>query len=261
MNIETNQTLLAAGDPLPAQVINPAGTASFLLIGDHAGNAVPAALGTLGLGAADLARHIGWDIGIGDLGAALAARLDSAFIGQHYSRLVVDCNRDASAADVIAEVSDGTPIPGNVGLAPSARGARFAEIHEPYQQVIAAELARRDALGQDTVLVSLHSFTPTMAGSARPWEIGVLHDGGDAGFARATLAALRRRADLVVGDNEPYRMDTTDYTVPRHAYPSRRRYVELEVRQDLLVDAGWERWATLLAAVLVEAEGSPIPPH
>ena len=258
MNSTASQTLLGTEDAAPVRVINPKGASSFLLIGDHAGNAVPKALGSLGLSDAELARHIGWDIGIGELGALLSEKLDAVFVRQSYSRLVIDCNRSPSQPDLIAEVSDGTVVPGNAGLGEAERAARFAEIHTPYQAAIAAEIARRDAAGMTTVLVALHSFTPAMKGAlrdqARPWHIGILHDGGDTAFAHVLLDVLRDEADLVVGDNEPYRMDLIDYTIPRHAYPQRRPYAEIEVRQDLLADsAGCAAWADRLARVLPAA--------
>ncbi|HEY0269546.1 MAG TPA: N-formylglutamate amidohydrolase [Sphingomonas sp.] len=235
-------------------VINPHGRSPFLLLGDHAGNAIPGALGTLGLDDADQARHIAWDIGVGALGARLAVLLDAVFVRQTYSRLVIDCNRDPASAEAIPETSDGTAIPGNAGLGAAARGARVAAIHAPYQAAIAAEIARRTAAGQGTVLVSLHSFTPVMAGVARPWAIGVLHDGGNDGFALRLLARLRARAGLIAADNEPYRMDATDHTVPRHAFAAGLAYAELEIRQDLLAgEDDVARWGALLAEALPEA--------
>ncbi len=244
------EPLLGLNDPDPVQIVNPGGRSDLLLIGDHAGKVVPAALGSLGIGSGDLDRHIGWDIGIAGLGEALAAMLDAVFIRQTYSRLVIDCNRDPDRADAIPAVSDGTPIPANEGLTDADRAARRAAIHAPYQAAIAAELARRDAGGRRTQLVSLHSFTPVMAGVARPWQVGVLHDRGELSLTHRTLARLRAEPALTVGDNEPYRMDGIDHTVPRHAYPD-RPYVELEVRQDLLADAaGVAAWARRLATVL-----------
>jgi len=246
------EPLLGHNDPDPVQIVNPDGRSDLLLIGDHAGNVVPAALGSLGIGPDDLSRHIGWDIGIAGLGEALAAMLDAMFIRQTYSRLVIDCNRDPARADAMPAVSDGTRIPANEGLTDADRAARVAAIHAPYQAAIAAELARRDADGRRTLLVSLHSFTPAMAGVARPWQVGVLHDRGDLSLTHRTLARLRADPALTVGDNEPYRMDGIDHTVPRHAYPD-RPYVELEVRQDLLADAaGVAAWAQRLATVLGE---------
>lgn len=243
--------LLAANEPDPVGVVNPKPAANgpgkhkFLLIGDHAGRAVPRALAGLGVATAEMDRHIAWDIGVRALGEALAARLDVPFVHQRYSRLVIDCNRDPGRADAMPVVSDGTAIPGNVGLSAAARAARVAAIHAPYQQAIA------DRLGPDTILIALHSFTPRLkTGQPRPWHVGILHDRGNTRFSLAVLAALQAEPELTVGNNEPYRMDDIDYSVPRHAYPA-RPYVEFEVRQDLIADpAGVAAWCERLARVL-----------
>ena len=247
-------------------MVNPQARSSFLLVGDHAGNAIPAALGDLGLPANERVRHIAWDIGVADVGTALAERLDATFIHQAYSRLVIDCNRDVGAPDSIAETSDGTVVPRNQRLPPEALRARQDQIHAPYQAAIGAELARRDAEGRQTVLIALHSFTPVMRGVARPWDIGILHHGGDPAFALRMLERLRALPGLVVGDNEPYRMDLIDYTIPRWAYPARRPYAEIEMRQDLVSSPeGVARWVSILCETLAAAQAEsscvqrPIP--
>ena len=255
MNSTASQTLLGTEDAAPVVVVNPEGASSFLLIGDHAGNVVPQRLGTLGIDESERVRHIAWDIGIAELGERLSASLNAVFVAQTYSRLVVDCNRAPGAADAIAPVSDATIIPGNHDLDDAAQEARYAEIHAPYHAAIDAELARRDAAGAETIVVALHSFTPVYGNAPpRPWQIGVLHDGGDNSFALACLDVLRSRGELTVGDNEPYHMDGIDYTVPRHCYPAMRRYVEIEVRQDLLAaDGGPAAWAAILSETLQAA--------
>ncbi len=259
LDSDAGQLLLTDDDPLPVQIINPAGRSSFLLIGDHAGNRIPDRLHALGLEDDDLRRHIGWDIGVAALGEALAPLLDATFIRQTYSRLVIDCNRAPDAHDAMPLISDRTTIPGNTELTPTDRAARVGSIHAPYQDAIADALRRRDAAGIRTVLVSLHSFTPMMGSVARPWQIGILHGDGDDRFALACLEALRARAAFCVGDNEPYRMDSIDYTVPRHAFAAGRPYVEIEIRQDLLGDrAGIDRWTGEVIAMLdraIEATG------
>jgi len=249
-------TLLGPTDCAPFRIINKAGRSSFLLVGDHAGNEVPLKLARLGLDAAELSRHIAVDIGVSALGAGLAARLDACFIEQRYSRLVVDCNRHAGAVDAMAPESDGTAVPANRNLAPADREGRLREIYQPYHGAIAEALAERARSGRATVFLALHSFTPSLAGQARPWDIGVLYGDGNAGFAQALLAGLRGQGGICVGDNQPYRMDETDYTVPRHAWPAGLPYVELEVNQRLLAnDAGIADIADGLAAALVSALG------
>ena len=105
--------LLGADDPLPVTVLNPGARSPLLLVCDHASQTVPAALGGLGLPAAELARHIGWDIGAALVTAHLAERFDAAAVLSGYSRLVIDCNRAPGDAGSIPAVSDGTVIPGS----------------------------------------------------------------------------------------------------------------------------------------------------
>ncbi len=228
----------------------------FLLLGDHAGNLVPERLGNLGLPPAELARHIAWDIGVSALGRSLAARLDATFVEQRYSRLVVDCNRWPSAADRMAAISDGTAVPGNAELDTGAVARRDAEIFAPYHAEIARLLDERTLQGKAMVVVSLHSFTPVWQGMRRPWDIGVLHDRGESGFSLAVLRELQVTTEWHVGDNVPYKMDGTDFTVPHHCYRARRAYVELEVNQARLaapqaIEHASERIAAALRGVML----------
>jgi predicted N-formylglutamate amidohydrolase len=152
------------------------------------------------------------------------------------------------------EESDETPIPGNKSLAPAAREDRRTAIHEPYHRRIASEIARRRAGGVCPILIALHSFTPVLGTERRPWQIGILYDGGDTMLSRAMLKRLRQEESLAVGDNEPYRMDGADHTIPRHAYPNRTPYLEVEFRQDLLSGADEvRRWSTRFAGWLTDA--------
>jgi predicted N-formylglutamate amidohydrolase len=245
--------LLEADDPPPARVANAGGASPFLLIGDHAGRAIPRRLHGLGLPPGALDGHIAWDIGVAGLGARLARRLDACFIEQAYSRLVIDCNRRPGAADCVPPVSDGVTIPGNAGLGPGDLAARRADIAEPYQARISAMLDERQARGQRPLLVSLHSFTPALQGKARPWRFGVLHR-GDSALSTHVLALLRQALGEEVGDNQPYAMDGTDNTVPLHADACGLDYLELETRQDLIADdAGQDEVAALIADLLTRA--------
>lgn len=248
-----DHSLLGAEDPAPVILTNPQGVSAFLLVCDHAGRHVPARLGDLGVGAADWERHIAWDIGAAGVCAALAPALGAVGIEQAYSRLVIDCNRQPGHPTSIAPRSDGTEVPGNQGLGEASKAARVAEIFRPYHDAIAAEIDRRMAIGQPTVLVAMHSFTPVFGGVRRPWQAAVLHN-RDPRLGHA-LAAEMKAAGFHVGDNEPYRLsDESDYTVPVHAERRGLPYVELEIRQDLIGDrAGQARWARLLSAALPRA--------
>jgi predicted N-formylglutamate amidohydrolase len=244
--------LLGPDDLSPFVVVNSGGVSRFLLLGDHAGRAVPKALAGLGVSSESMERHIAWDLGVAGLGERLAKALDACFIHQIYSRLVIDCNRQPGASDAAPAVSDGTGIPGNLGLTEADMAARRDEIYAPYQDRIAAELDARAAVGRATLLVSLHSFTPVMAGFARPWRFGVLHR-GDSALSRAMLVVLREAlGEEVVGDNQPYAMDGTDNTIPLHADARGLDYLEIEVRQDLIAEAGGQDAVAALLAPLLE---------
>jgi predicted N-formylglutamate amidohydrolase len=243
--------LLAPDERSVAIALNPGAASPFLLLGDHAGREIPQSLADLGLPKAELDRHIAWDIGVAGYGALLSQALDATFIRQRFSRLVIDCNRDPSRADAIPEISDGAQIPGNHALTAVEREARDAQVARPYHAVIAAELDHRAARGLPTTLIALHSFTPRMNGFERPWRFGVLH-AGNSPYSKAVLARLRAEfGEALVGDNEPYRMDEVDFTVPRHAGGRGLDYLELEVRQDLLADAaGQAAIAAIVARIL-----------
>lgn len=248
--------LIAADEPAPVHVLRAGGDSPFLLIADHAGNHVPRSLAMLGLPQSELDRHIGIDIGILGVGRNLSELLDATLIHQAYSRLVIDCNRHPDRPDAMAEVSDGTRIPGNAGLDSAARAARVAAVFTPYQNRIAAEIDRRLARGRPSVLVSLHSFTPRHGDhpAPRPWQVGVLWNRDDR-LARALIAVLQAEGDLVIGRNEPYGVsDANDYAVPVHAEGRGLVHVEIEIRQDLVGTAeGQGEWASRLARALPRA--------
>ena len=243
--------LLAADEPAPVSVHNADGKSPLLLVADHAGNLIPRALGRLGVGEAELLRHIAWDIGIAGLGRALAEALDATFIQQNYSRLVIDCNRPLEADSSIPEISEQTPVPGNAGTDAVGKAARAREIFWPYHQRIESELEHRRQTGRATALIALHSFTPVYKGAQRPWHAGVLYN-RDGRLAHRLMALLNAEQGLFVGDNAPYFVsDASDYTIPVHAERRGLHHVAVEIRQDLISAADGQRaWAERLARLL-----------
>jgi predicted N-formylglutamate amidohydrolase len=238
---EVPMPLLAADEP-------------FLLVTDHAGNRMPRALGRLGIAQAECERHIAWDIGIAGLGRLLADALGAMLIQQNYSRLVIDCNRPPGSAASIPEISELTPIPGNVGLTEAKKIARTREIFWPYHQRIETELDRRKHAGRPTALIALHSFTPVFKGVARSWHAALLYN-RDPRLARSLLALLKEEPGLIVGDNEPYFVtDATDYTIPVHGERRGLPHALIELRQDLIAEeSAQRRWADLLTRRLLQA--------
>jgi len=245
--------LLGPADPAPFTVHRPEGASPFLLTCDHAGRAVPAALGDLGVPASEWDRHIAWDIGAAGMARVMAETLDAWLICQAYSRLVIDCNRPLEAPGSIVTRSERTEVPGNRDLSVEAIAARRGEIFQPYHQRTVTELDRRAAAGQPTILVTVHSFTPVFMDDARAWELGVLYQ-RDARLAHPLLEVMRADG-WCVGDNQPYAVsDATDYAIPVYGEQRGLPHVELEVRQDLIADADGQRvWGERMAAWLLRA--------
>ncbi|MBK1660392.1 N-formylglutamate amidohydrolase [Paracraurococcus ruber] len=245
--------------PAPVTVVNESGGSPFVLLCEHASNWIPPALAGLGLPPADLVRHIAWDIGAAGLARDLSRRLDAPLFLGGCSRLVIDLNRPPGAPTSIPVISEATAIPGNGDLPPAERARREADWFHPFHDRVAALLDQRRAAGRPAAVIGVHSFTPVFLGVARPWHAGILHARAE-GFGRALVARLAAEPGLVVGDNEPYRIEPEhDYTVPVHGDARGLDAVLLEVRQDLLAtQAGIEAWAARLAAALAGI-GGPRP--
>jgi predicted N-formylglutamate amidohydrolase len=251
---DTLDRLLAADEPPPFTVDNEAGTSPFLIVADHAGKHFPRRLEQLGVSDAECERHIAWDIGIGAVCRLLGQALDAVVIRQNYSRLVIDCNRTPGSETSIADLSESTAVPGNIGLSERDKLARVREIFQPYHHRIADELDRRRKAGRPTALISVHSFTPVYKTVTRPWHVGVLYN-RDRRFAQILMELLHREGGLIVGDNEPYSVtDASDYTIPVHGEQRDLHHVAIEIRQDLITDdVGQRVWAALFARLLPRA--------
>jgi predicted N-formylglutamate amidohydrolase len=251
---EADTRLLAPDEPAPARVLRESGTSDFVLTADHAGKTIPRRLGTLGVSAVDLERHIAWDIGIAGVTENLSRVLDATAVLQTYSRLVIDCNRDPSWPSAMPAISEFTEIPGNADLSEADRLARTSEIFLPYHHRIATLLDARAASGRRTILVAMHSFTPVFKGEPRMIEVGVLYFRRTR-LAKAMLELLRNESDLTVGENAPYALtEDSDYSIPFHGERRGLEHVEIEIRQDLIASpAGQAAWADRFARLLTAA--------
>lgn len=220
------------------------GEAPILVIADHASNHVPADI-DLGIAPDLLDRHIALDIGVAEVAALLVERLGCGAILGGISRLVIDLNREEDRAGLIPDTSDGHAIPGNVG---ADRQARLDRFYHPYH----AEVAARIAAIHRPFILSLHSFTPSLASDPaqrRPWDIGILYNQDDRA-ARIAIPMLEA-AGLCVGDQEPYSGVLLNATMNRHVEASGIPYLGVEMRQDISGTAeGQARFAQILAPIV-----------
>lgn len=250
--------LLVPGDAAPVDPLRLDGTAAAVLICDHASAAVPRALGCLGVADCDRLRHIGWDIGAAAVTRGLAERLDAPALLAGYSRLVIDLNRQPGGPGSIPTVSDGTMIPANQDLSEEQVQRRVDALFWPYHHAITETIGRQwRRTGTPPALIAVHSFTPVMNGSARPWHVGILWN-HDPRLAVPMIRRLRARRDLEVGDNQPYSGRDLAYTTERHAAAAGLPHVGIEIRQDLVNDsAGVAAWIDILAEALGASLAEP----
>jgi predicted N-formylglutamate amidohydrolase len=225
----------------------------WLITCDHASNRVPDWIdgGSLGIDAADMQRHIAWDVGAAGVTRALAQALDSPAILSDFSRLVIDPNRGEDDPTLVMKLYDGTIIPANRHADAVEVMRRLDALHRPYHDAYARLAARRP----DTVIVAIHSFTPCLRGRApRPWQIGVLYSHLDERLSRRLIDRLMQEPDLCVGDNEPYSGHLPGDAIDRHALMPGRLNTLIEVRNDLITTPAQQRaWAQRLAPILTQA--------
>ncbi len=196
------------------ETLRAGSTGPLLLLCEHAGNIVPAPWNGLGLPSPFLDTHYAFDPGVDRLTRALSERLDAPAVLARYSRIFVDYNRFDDNWDHMRPDLGGVPVPGNMDIAQAERRLRREIAVEPLDDAIAPLVHGRRAV------VSVHSFTPVMAGHRRPVDIGLLWR-EDAPFVRVALRELKARgaeSGLRIGDNEPYDWRAvTAYSLQVHA--------------------------------------------
>ena len=210
--------LLSSLDLDPVELVNANSDHPVVLVCEHAGQAVPSVLNGLGLPPGAMDAHIGWDIG--------------------------------ARAVTVPAVSDGVLVPENTGLDGESRQARVSEIFAPFHDATAALLDHPDR----RATFAIHSFTPSMGGRTRPWDIGFLYryDDKTSPLLRDAIAAIR--PDLLIGMNEPYQIeDASDWFVPQHGEARGFAHSLIEIRNDQIVGvAGQAVFADLLSAAITD---------
>ncbi|HHH11454.1 MAG TPA: hypothetical protein ENK23_05200 [Sorangium sp.] len=204
-------------------------------------------------------RHTHWayDIGAATLTRQLAQQTGAAAALSRFSRLLIDANRPTDSDTLIRRQAQGRPVLLNAAVSAQDRARRLA-YWRGYHRALgeqAQALARRH---QDGVLLALHSFTPLYEGHVRELALGVLFD-AEQGLGEKLLLWLRDRmaplwqpmpggAQGAVKLNEPYSgREGLIYSAQHHAEVTGLRAIEMEVRQDLIVEPGFR--AALVAAL------------
>lgn len=225
-----NASALAALAESAAETLAPDGASPLLLLCEHAGAEIPTPWEGLGLDPVYLSTHYAYDPGAGLITRHLSRSLDAAAVLARYSRIFLDYNRFAHDWDYVRPDLGGIPVPRNLAVDAKERGLREAIAVAPVREAI-----ERASAGKSAV-VSIHSFTPVMAGDHRPVDVAILWD-DDSAFVRIALSELMARAGefrLRPGDNVPYDLRKVGArSLKTHAADKGLPYFYIEVNNGL----------------------------
>lgn len=186
--------------------------------------------------------HWASDIGAAAFTRRVAQLMNAPAIMSRFSRLLVDPNRPLDSDTLFRQNADGRTVHLNEALLDAERVRRIDRFYRPYHAAVSAMVERSRG---DTVF-SIHTFTDTYEGDARTLEIGVLFDQDEEPAER--LVRHLEQAGFHVLRNEPWSGKAgLAYSPVRHAQEFGRCALEIEARQDLIVD---ESFAARLAEAL-----------
>lgn len=218
-------------DEVAFDLLNQGGSSPLVLTCEHASRTVPSEYQNLGISDEALSRHIGWDIGARWVVETISQLLDAPAVCSRYSRLLIDCNRDVRDHDLIVLESDGTRISGNAEISEQEREKRLTQFYQPYHEAIDQLLQERS--GRETVLLSIHSFTPKLGMKERPFDLGVLFDRHE-DLAQEVGQRLHYK-EYRVRYNEPYSgLDGLIFSARSHGERHGLLYLELEINNGMI---------------------------
>ena len=220
--------------------------------------------------------HWAIDIGARDLTAEFVSKIKGgkAIIGA-WSRLLIDMNRPLDDSTLCRTVADGQEIGINSPskLSPEEKEKRILQLWKPYhanvsQMVHDITQSAQEWMGKHQVdslpgcILSIHSFTPHYETQPkRDVEIGVLFDVPERDLAVRLHKKLVAKTKFNVRLNEPYSSmeGIGGHRAMLKSNKEQRKEglgpkidwlcIEVESRQDLLVDS---EWRSILCDALVE---------
>ena len=247
--------LLDDDEIAPVTVLNADSDVPCILLGEHAGTAVPRKLENLGIDPAHFKEHFAHDIGIRDVLESLAARMKAPAILGNYSRLVVDVNRALDHPTAFPRTGDDYVIHGNLDLSDEDKAARQKAIYDPFDSSVREITDRFLEAGQIPLFISIHSFTSQFFNHKRPWEVGFLWVDDRRGTE--AVKPYFEKKGFTVGDNEPYDARMLRGTMlNKHADDRRLPSILFEIRNDM-IDTGDKAatWADMISEAVGEFLG------
>ncbi len=176
--------------------------------------------------------HWAWDPGARDLALELAQALSTTAVLARFTRLLADPNRPEGHPELFRKHADGGEVALNRDIPTEEAAARVESYYRPYHEQLDREVAGAPA----ELCFSIHSFTPVYQGEPRELELGVLFNEEQA--LAESLNSHLSRAGYDARLNEPYSGKAgLIYSIEQPAVKHGRRALEIEVRNDLLLDS------------------------
>lgn len=210
----------------------PGAASASVITCEHASERMPEGFAWAAQDAWLRGTHWTHDPGAEALSRELSAALDAPAVLARFTRLLSDPNRPLDSDTLFRARAEGRAIALNASIDAAERERRLARTYQPFHDAVDAAVAR----SRGPLVIAIHTFTPVYEGQRRELELGVLFDREDALGAR-WVEALARQGHRVA-PNEPYSgKEGLVYVAHRHAVAHGRRAIELEVRNDLALDA------------------------
>ncbi len=143
----------------------------FLVTCEHGGREVPAEFADAFAGMEAngwLESHRGYDPGSLAAAQQIASALGTRLVVSTTTRLLVDLNRSLASDTVFSKFTR--------GLSADRKQRILDEYYHPYRESVATAIESIVNDGKTAIHFSVHTFTPRMAGTWRPLDVGLLYD-------------------------------------------------------------------------------------
>ena len=186
-----------------------------------------------------LQTHRGYDLGALPIAKELAARFKAPLEYSTTTRLLVELNRSVTHPALFSEFSS--------GLDKEEKRLLLERHYFPFRKRVLTLIERRIARGYRVLHLSVHSFTPVLAGEARNCEFGLLYDpkrAGERKFCGEWQALLRRECpSWRTRKNYPYRGTLDGHTTTLRKAFGGKEYlgIEIEMVNSLASSSGAKR--------------------
>ncbi len=212
------------------------GNERFVLTCEHAGVALPPPWRWSEEDMWLVDTHWACDIGAAAFTRVLAAHAAAPAVLSTFTRLLVDPNRPLDSDTLFRGEAEGRAIALNASVDQAEAARRLDGFYWPYHRAA----SRMVGASRAEVVLGIHTFTSNYEGNSRSLEVGVLFDREDELGSR--LVDHLRQAGFVAAPNEPYSgKEGLAYSPVLHADEFGKRALEIEARQDLIVDAEFSR--------------------